>query len=598
MTRPPVSQSKGQKGAKLPPENERYLRACSDIANALIQEFESQKDPTTPKKDINLNKLRSQVAKKHCLSSQPPLTAIIAAVPEHYKKYILPKLIAKPISMLLSYVFVCVFSDIMPTGTSSGIAVVAVMCKPHRCPHIAYTGNICVYCPGGPDSDFEYSTQSYTGYEPTSMRAIQARYDPFEQARGRVDQLKSLGHSVDKVEYIIMGGTFMSLPDSYRETFIAQLHNALSGYQTDNVDEAVQAGEMSNIKCVGITIETRPDYCLDTHLSSMLRYGCTRLEVGVQSLYEDVARDTNRGHTVAAVAETFKLAKDAGFKVVSHMMPDLPNVGMERDLDQFREYFENPAFRTDGLKIYPTLVIRGTGLYELWRTGRYKNYTPNALIDIVARILALVPPWTRIYRVQRDIPMPLVTSGVENGNLRELALSRMKDFGTTCRDVRTREVGINEVKNKIRPSQIELVRRDYTANGGWETFLAYEDPKQDILIGLLRLRKCSSTHTFRPELASQQTSLVRELHVYGSAVPLHGRDARKFQHRGFGTLLMEEAERIAREEHGSQKISVISGVGVRTYYARLGYHLDGPYMSKNLEQVEDYRSDNFQEKAK
>lgn len=241
----------------------------------------------------------------------------------------------------------------------------------------------------------------------------------------------------------------------------------------------------------------------------------------------------------------------------------------------FESTFENPAFRTDGLKIYPTLVIRGTGLYELWRTGRYKNYTPNALIDIVARILALVPPWTRIYRVQRDIPMPLVTSGVENGNLRELALSRMKDFGTTCRDVRTREVGINEVKNKIRPSQVELVRRDYAANGGWETFLAYEDPKQDILIALLRLRKCSKRTTYREELTGQQTSLVRELHVYGSAVPVHARDPRKFQHQGYGTLLMEEAERIATYEHGSTKISVISGVGVRSYYKKLGYYLDG-----------------------
>ena len=557
ITAPAVSKVKVAKNQKLPPENERFMRACSDIANALIQDYEDQQDISNPRKDLSLNYLRGQISKKHRLSTQPPLTSIIAAVPEHYKKYILPKLIAKPIR------------------TSSGIAVVAVMCKPHRCPHIAYTGNICVYCPGGPDSDFEYSTQSYTGYEPTSMRAIRARYDPYEQARGRVDQIKSLGHSVDKVEYIIMGGTFMSLPQDYRDGFISQLHNALSGYQGNNVDEAVEAGEMSNIKCVGITIETRPDYCLDPHLSSMLRYGCTRLEIGVQSLYEDVARDTNRGHTVAAVAETFKLAKDAGFKVVSHMMPDLPNVGIERDLDQFREYFENPDFRTDGLKIYPTLVIRGTGLYELWRTGRYKNYTPNALIDLVARILALIPPWTRIYRVQRDIPMPLVTSGVENGNLRELALSRMKDFGTTCRDVRTREVGINEVKNQIRPSQVELVRRDYVANGGWETFLAYEDPKQDILIALLRLRKCSGTHTFRPELKTQQTSLVRELHVYGSAVPVHARDPRKFQHQGYGTLLMEEAERIARYEHRSEKIAVISGIGVRSYYGKLGYHLDG-----------------------
>lgn len=572
-TEPKAKHSRVPKGVKLPPENERYMRACADVASALVEDYESQLDGKKPKKDLNLNTLRNNIAKKHFLSNTPPLTAIINAVPEHYKKYILPRLIAKPIR------------------SASGIAVVAVMCKPHRCPHISYTGNICVYCPGGPDSDFEYSTQSYTGYEPTSMRAIRARYDPFEQARGRVDQIKSLGHSVDKVEYIIMGGTFMSLPVSYREEFISQLHNALSGFQATNVDEAVLAGEMSSTKCVGITIETRPDYCLDQHLSDMLRYGCTRLEIGVQSLYEDVARDTNRGHTVAAVAETFKLAKDAGFKVVSHMMPDLPNVGMERDLDQFREYFENPAFRTDGLKIYPTLVIRGTGLYELWRTGRYKNYTPNALIDLVARILALVPPWTRIYRVQRDIPMPLVTSGVENGNLRELALSRMKDFGTTCRDVRTREVGINEVKNKIRPSQVELVRRDYTANGGWETFLAYEDPKQDILIGLLRLRKCSPTHTFRAELTGQPTSLVRELHVYGSAVPVHGRDPRKFQHQGYGTLLMEEAERIARDEHGSEKLSIISGVGVRSYYAKLGYWLDGPYMSKWLKAKDDEESD-------
>ena len=573
MTVPVRTKAKPAKDSKLPPENERYMRACSDIASALIQDYEAQQDASQPKKDINLNSLRGQIAKKHRLHTQPPLTAIIAAVPEHYKKYILPKLIAKPIR------------------TSSGIAVVAVMCKPHRCPHIAFTGNICVYCPGGPDSDFEYSTQSYTGYEPTSMRAIRARYDPYEQARGRVDQIKSLGHSVDKVEYIIMGGTFMSLPENYRNEFISQLHNALSGYQGNNVDEAVEAGEMSNIKCVGITIETRPDYCLEPHLSSMLRYGCTRLEIGVQSLYEDVARDTNRGHTVAAVAETFKLAKDAGFKVVSHMMPDLPNVGMERDMDQFREYFENPDFRTDGLKIYPTLVIRGTGLYELWRTGRYKNYTPNALIDLVARILALIPPWTRIYRVQRDIPMPLVTSGVENGNLRELALARMKDFGTTCRDVRTREVGINEVKNKIRPNQVEFVRRDYAANGGWETFLAYEDPKQDILIALLRLRKCSSTHTFRPELIGQQSSLVRELHVYGSAVPMHARDPKKFQHQGYGTLLMEQAEKIARNEHRSKKISVISGIGVRSYYAKLGYWLDNnTYMSKWLD-AEDGLSD-------
>uniref|UniRef100_A0A8B9I1V2 Elongator complex protein 3 n=1 Tax=Anser brachyrhynchus TaxID=132585 RepID=A0A8B9I1V2_9AVES len=535
---------------------ELMMMTIADIIKQLIEAHEQGKD-------VNLNKLKTKTSAKYGLSAQPRLVDIIAAVPPQYRKVLVPKLKAKPIR------------------TASGIAVVAVMCKPHRCPHINFTGNICVYCPGGPDSDFEYSTQSYTGYEPTSMRAIRARYDPYLQTRHRVEQLKQLGHSVDKVEFIVMGGTFMALPEDYRDYFIRNLHDALSGHTSNNVAEAVRYSERSLTKCIGITIETRPDYCLKRHLSDMLSYGCTRLEIGVQSVYEDVARDTNRGHTVKAVCESFHLAKDAGFKVVAHMMPDLPNMGLERDTDQFVEFFENPAFRPDGMKLYPTLVIRGTGLYELWKTGRYKSYPPSTLVDLVARILALVPPWTRVYRVQRDIPMPLVSSGVEHGNLRELALARMKDLGTQCRDVRTREVGIQEIHHKVRPYQIELVRRDYVANGGWETFLSYEDPEQDILVGLLRLRKCSE-ESFRPELKGG-VSIVRELHVYGSVVPVSSRDPSKFQHQGFGMLLMEEAERIAKEEHGSWKIAVISGVGTRNYYRKIGYELEGPYMVKRLD---------------
>ncbi|XP_061481841.1 elongator complex protein 3 isoform X2 [Rhineura floridana] len=535
---------------------ELMMMTIADVIKQLIEAHDLGKD-------VNLNKIKTKTAAKYGLSAQPRLVDIIAAVPPQYRRVLVPKLKAKPIR------------------TASGIAVVAVMCKPHRCPHINFTGNICVYCPGGPDSDFEYSTQSYTGYEPTSMRAIRARYDPYLQTRHRVEQLKQLGHSVDKVEFIVMGGTFMALPEEYRDYFIRNLHDALSGHTSNNVAEAVRYSERSLTKCIGITIETRPDYCLKRHLSDMLSYGCTRLEIGVQSVYEDIARDTNRGHTVKAVCESFHLAKDAGFKVVVHMMPDLPNVGLERDIDQFVEFFENPAFRPDGMKLYPTLVIRGTGLYELWKTGRYKSYPPSTLVELVARILALVPPWTRIYRVQRDIPMPLVSSGVEHGNLRELALARMKDLGTECRDVRTREVGIQEIHHKVRPYQVELIRRDYVANGGWETFLSYEDPEQDILIGLLRLRKCSE-ETFRAELKGG-VSVVRELHVYGSVVPVSSRDPSKFQHQGFGMLLMEEAERIAKEEHGAWKIAVISGVGTRDYYRKIGYELEGPYMVKRLD---------------
>uniref|UniRef100_A0A286ZIZ2 Elongator complex protein 3 n=1 Tax=Sus scrofa TaxID=9823 RepID=A0A286ZIZ2_PIG len=561
---------------------ELMMLTIGDVIKQLIEAHEQGKD-------IDLNKVKTRTAAKYGLSAQPRLVDIIAAVPPQYRKVLVPKLKAKPIR------------------TASGIAVVAVMCKPHRCPHISFTGNICVYCPGGPDSDFEYSTQSYTGYEPTSMRAIRARYDPYLQTRHRIEQklsgqgykphhssdntgyltcrgsrktpncfsvlnytdedigdLKQLGHSVDKVEFIVMGGTFMALPEEYRDYFIRNLHDALSGHTSNNIYEAVKYSERSLTKCVGITIETRPDYCMKRHLSDMLTYGCTRLEIGVQSVYEDVARDTNRGHTVKAVCESFHLAKDSGFKVVAHMMPDLPNVGLERDIEQFTEFFENPAFRPDGLKLYPTLVIRGTGLYELWKSGRYKSYSPSDLIELVARILALVPPWTRVYRVQRDIPMPLVSSGVEHGNLRELAFARMKDLGIQCRDVRTREVGIQEIHHKVRPYQVELVRRDYVANGGWETFLSYEDPDQDILIGLLRLRKCSE-ETFRFELVGG-VSIVRELHVYGSVVPVSSRDPTKFQHQRLCSLLF----------------CSFAGVGTRNYYRKIGYRLQGPYMVKTL----------------
>ena len=215
---------------------------------------------------VNMLRLKQDAAAKNRLQGVPKLTQIIAGVPEQYKKQLLPLLKAKPVR------------------TASGIAVVAVMSKPHRCPHIAMTGGVCVYCPGGPDSDFEYSTQSYTGYEPTSMRAIRARYDPFLQTKSRVDQLQKLGHSTDKVEFILMGGTFMSLDIEYRDWFIRNLHDALSGHTSSSVSEAIQYSEQSNSKCIGITIETRPDYCLKPHLSNMLTYGCTRLEIGVQVL--------------------------------------------------------------------------------------------------------------------------------------------------------------------------------------------------------------------------------------------------------------------------------------------------------------------------
>lgn len=359
---PPPPARAASAGADAAGEPERRLRAIADVVAALVREC------AVGGRDVDLAALKAAAASRHRLRRAPKLVEILAALPDAHRARLAPRLRAKPVR------------------TASGVAVVAVMSKPHRCPHLATTGAVCVYCPGGPDSDFEYSTQSYTGYEPTSMRAIRARYDAYAQARARVEQLRRLGHSADKVEFVLMGGTFMSLPADYRDAFVRALHDALSGRGgSGSAAEAVAHGEHARARCVGLTIETRPDHCLAPHLRDMLSYGCTRLEMGVQSVYEDVARDTNRGHTVAAVRACFALAKDAGFKVVAHMMPDLPRVGWERDVEAVREFFEAPAYRADGLKLYPTLVIRGTGLYELWRKGLYRNYHPDRLVDLVAR---------------------------------------------------------------------------------------------------------------------------------------------------------------------------------------------------------------------
>lgn len=239
-------------------------------------------------------------------------------------------------------------------------------------------------------------------------------------------------------------------------------------------------------------------------------------------------------------------------------------------------FFENPEFRPDGLKLYPTLVMRGTKLYNQWAEKVYVPKDPDELITVIAEILRIVPPWVRVFRIQRDVPMTLVSAGVENGNLRMLAQKRLEERGGKCRDVRAREVGITEIHEKIRPKNIELIRRDFNADDGWETVISYEDVEQDILIGLVRLR--APGETFRDELVD--ASLVRELHVYGQVVPLEQKKISRFQHQGFGSQLMAEAERIALEEHGSKKLAVISGIGVRDYYRKLGYQLEGGYMMK------------------
>jgi elongator complex protein 3 len=425
---------------------------------------------------------------------------------------------------------------------------------------------------------------SYTSGEPAAMRGMQHGYDPFKQITSRLSQLKAIGHEPSKVELVIQGGTFLAAPMDYQEAFVKQCLDALNGRLSLKLEDAKNLSETSPIRNVGLTFETKPDWCKERHVDQMLRFGGTRVEIGVQVIDDHVYALTNRGHTVEDVVEAFRVAKDSGLKIVAHMMPGLPGSDFSNDLNSFKTLFEDHRFRPDMLKIYPCLVMEGTELYDWWKNEGYKPYDTNQAIELVAQVKRLVPPWIRIMRVHREFPVSLIIDGVKNGNLRELALQRLAAQGIKCRCIRCREVGHRTLKNRlsVKPDDLKLVRREYSASEGTEIFLAKEEPEQDILIGYLRLR-LPSNRAHRPEIISS-TALVRELHVYGPEVPVGDRVKNAWQHKGVGHELLAEAEEIAKKR-GATEILVLSALGTKQYYKNVGYDHQGPYMRKPLDKI-------------
>jgi elongator complex protein 3 len=450
-----------------------------------------------------------------------------------------------------------------PARTISGVAVVAVMTSPWACPH-----GRCIFCPGGPDQGSP-SPQSYTGKEPAAMRGAQHAFDPFLQTLNRIEQLESIGHDTDKIDLIVMGGTVTCRPLDYQEGFVKGCLDAMNGLVSLDLYEAQRLNERAPHRCIGMTFETRPDRCSEQEVSTMLRLGGTRVELGFQSAFDPVLEASGRGHSVSDSVGATRRLKDAGMKVCYHLMPGMPGSNPSMDLETARTVFSDERFRPDMLKVYPTLVIAGTGLYDQWKQGRYEPYDTETASSVVAGIMALAPPWVRIQRVQRDIPSPLVEAGVRNSNLRQIAEGELEGTGGHCRCIRCREVGRNGALPD--PGSALLHRMDYLASSGVETFLSFDTPGDD-LIGFLRLRRPSD----------EDVALVRELKVFGPMAPIGSRRARDWQHKGFGRRLLSEAERISKEEMGLRSIAVNSGIGVRGYYRRLGYGLQGWHMVKSL----------------
>lgn len=467
-----------------------------------------------------------------------------------------------------------------PSRMLSGVTVVAVMTHPLPCP------GKCIYCPGGPGYN---APKSYLGDEPALRRARRNKFHPYLQVWDRLRQYEYLGHEPSKVEVIIMGGTFLSTPKSYREWFIAMVFEGLNRYPDPDpprewsLEKAQAANEAARYRCVGLTIETRPDYGYEREADEMLRLGATRVELGVQSIYEDVLRRVNRGHGVREVVESTRILRDSGFKIAYHIMLGLPGSDPERDIEMVKELFENPDFRPDMLKIYPTEVVEGTTLYKWWLEGRYKPYTDEEAVEVISEIYRYIPRYVRVMRIRRDIPVGDIVAGTRMSNLREYVERRCMEKGIKINEVRFREVGLQLWKYNRMPDDryVKINRYTYEAGGGVEEFLAVEDALNDILIGLLRMRMPSEkAHRREVDL---KTAIIRELHIYGPELPV-GKTGFSWQHRGWGSKLLREAERIAVEEYDAKKIIVLSGVGVREYYRKRGYRrvAGSPYMYKLL----------------
>jgi elongator complex protein 3 len=315
----------------------------------------------------------------------------------------------------------------------------------------------------------------------------------------------------------------------------------------------------------------------------MLDMGVTRIELGVQNPDDQIYLRAGRTHTVADVQEATRIAKDAGLKIVYHMMPGMPGSNPAKDLEAFKKIFCDPAFKPDMIKIYPCLVIDGTKTHQWYREGTYRPYTTEEATDLIADAKKIIPPWVRVMRVQRDIPAGLIVAGVKKSNLRQLVQQKLAEEGERCGCIRCREVGHRLTVEGVKPSldQVKIFSTTYEASEGKEVFISAEDHEHDVLIGYLRLR-IPSAKAHRPEITAAPSAIVRELHVYGPLVPVGKRSAGAWQHKGFGKVLLSEAERVAAEDYGLKKLLVISALGTKQYYMRLGYCRDGVYVSKKL----------------
>lgn len=481
----------------------------------------------------------------------------------------------------------------------SGIAVITSLVKPYMCP------GKCVYCPTE-----VRMPKSYIASEPAAARALRLNFSPYEQMRRRILMLEANGHPADKIEYIIKGGTWNAYPIKYQYWFMLESFRACNDFTRDanpakkefaedeyedcsndyslaqlqeELEKEQTYNETAKYRIIGLTLETRPDAISPKSIYHMRQQGCTRVELGLQAPDDKILELIQRGHTVEQFTKAMKLLRDAAFKVDLHFMPDLPGTTPEHDVEMYQELFENQKLRPDMVKIYPNTVIPSAELYQWYLDGRYRPYGDKALFEALLEMKRITPRYCRISRLIRDIPSDEIKAGNSVTNLREMLAQKMAKNGERCECLRCREIGrhLKEVDMNVPP---EIFVEEYETDGGVEYFITYEDPKRIAVYAFLRLRlphkgeQNEMITKIMPELAD--AAYIRELHTYGQLLRVGEQSELASQHKGLGKGLITKAEAIAMD-HGFEKMAIISGVGVREYYRKLGYEKVGTYMIKN-----------------
>ena len=458
-----------------------------------------------------------------------------------------------------------------PTKTLSGITPVAVMLPPRACDHGA-----CVYCPN------LNVPQSYTPKSPVVMRASVLKYDAYKQVRARLKAFSAMNHPIEKVELIIMGGTFLQYSKEFQEQFVKGLYDGLNGVKSSSLKNAQLKNEKASSRCVALCVETRPDVCVK-FIDRMRQFGVTRVELGVQIIDDKIYELVNRGHKVEEVIEATRALKNAGFKIGYHIMPGLPGSNIQKDLKLFEKMFKDSDFKPDQLKLYPCQVMPGSVLEKWYWGGKYKPYSKDQISEVLIKMLKLVPRYCRVMRVMREIPPEYIVAGTIHIDLRKDIEEELRKKKANLKEIRYREIGFAMRDNREINLDLKLKKTKYKASGGDEYFLEIVN-KDDVLFGLLRLRifKGQVTPKGVPSVRGDINTegIIREVHIYGQSLKL-GEIGKIGQHKGLGKWLIEEAEKIVKKSK-IKKLSIISGIGVREYYEKLGYKLEDTYMVKEI----------------